>query len=188
MQVIKLVLLTIVGFGLLMYLTVEPPVKIEKKLIILKDLPKTIELLGYENKTFATNSIIKKDSIIFVGNHESIVLATKLNNMINLKKWNYVIVSNISDAPWFIKKWQAHTKNIQLKGKNNLPWIYDKDGAIRNFLQVPTSDALKYFIYKVNSDNTIDRIYTGKVKKGTIDGKMNEDEIKENLKNVIKLL
>ena len=93
----------------------------------------------------------------------------------------FVIVSNVSDAPWFIKRWQAHTKNTKLKGEKNIPWIYDRDGAIRQYLQVPTSDALKYFIYKVNSDGIINKVYIGKVKTGTIDGKMTKDEIQENL-------
>jgi hypothetical protein len=187
-SIIKIVVISTIGLIGLTFLTVDPPQKIQKKIIDIKQLPKTVELIGYEDEKFATASIIKKDTIIYVGNHESIVLANKLHKMLNLEAGKFVIVSNISDAPWFIKRWQAHTKNEQLKGKDHLPWIYDRDGAIRNFLQVPTSDAIKYFVYKVSQDGIVNRVYIGSVKVGTIDGKMSDEEIKQNLNEVIKVL
>jgi hypothetical protein len=185
---IKIIIISAISLILLTFLTVDKPVKIEKKEINLVNLPKIIELIGYEDQEFNAASIIKKDIIIFVGNHESIVLADDLEQMLNLPIGEFVIVSNVSDAPWFIKRWQAHTKNTTLKGEKNIPWIYDRDGSIRNFLQVPTSDALKYFIYKVNNEGIINRVYIGKVKFGTIDGSMSENEIKENLSLAIKEL
>ncbi|MEA2049354.1 MAG: hypothetical protein U9O56_01275 [Campylobacterota bacterium] len=187
-QVLKLIVLSIVGLVALTYFTVDAPKKIEKKAIKLSDLPKTVELLGYDDSKFTTNSIIKKGTIIFVGNHESIVLANKLESMLNLKKGEFVIVSNISDAPWFIKRWQAYEKNITLKGEKHLPWIYDKNGAMRNFLQVPTSDSVKYFVYKVRDNENIEKIYNGKVKFGTLDGAMSDKEQEENLQKVIDIL
>ncbi|MEA2019253.1 MAG: hypothetical protein U9N59_12465 [Campylobacterota bacterium] len=187
-SIIKIVIISTVGLVLLTFLTVDAPVKIEKKEVNIKDLPQTVELIGFEDQKFTTSSIIKKDTVIFVGNHESIVLANDLYKMLNLKDGQFIIVSNVSDAPWFIKRWQAHTKNEQLKGEKHLPWIYDRDGGIRNFLQVPTSDAIKYFVYKVNESGIIDKIYIGKVKVGTIDGAMSESEIKENLSEVVTKL
>ena len=183
---IKLIIISVVALIALTYLTVEAPVKIEKKEVNLSSLPKTVELIGFEDQEFNTKSIIKKDTLIFVGNHESIVLADDLEKMLQLPIGKFVTVSNISDAPWFIKRWQAHTKNTKLKGEKQTPWIYDRDGKVRNFLQVPTSDALKYFIYKVNSDGVINRIYIGKVIMGTIDGKMSKEEIRKNLTEAIK--
>jgi hypothetical protein len=185
---IKLIFISAVALIALTYLTVDAPVKIEKKAIVLKDLPKTVELIGYEDQEFNASSIIKEDTLIYVGNHESIVLADDLEEMLGLPVGKFVIVSNVSDAPWFIKRWQAHTKNTTLKGKKHIPWVYDRDGAVRNFLQVPTSDALKYFIYKVNKDGVINRIYIGKVKAGTIEGKMTKEEIRENLSEAILVI
>lgn len=185
---IKLVVISIVGLVGLTYLTVDAPKKIEKKIVNIKDLPKTVELIGFEDVKFSTKSIIKKDSVIFVGNHESIVLANDLYKMLGLEDGKFIIVSNVSDAPWFIKRWQAHTKNEQLKGNKHLPWIYDRDGGIRNFLQVPTSDAVKYFVYKVNDLGIVENIYIGKVKVGTLDGTMSEEEIKENLSPILKII
>ena len=186
--VIRLVIISTVGVVLLTYLTVDAPVKIEKKVIDIKNLPQTVELIGYDDEKFATKSIIKKDTILFVGNHESIVLAKDLEKMLNLEAGKFVIISNVSDAPWFIKRWQAHTQNTKLKGEKHLPWIYDRDGAIRNFLQVPTSDTVKYFVYKVDNKGIIERIFIGRVKAGTIDGAMSQKEIEENLQEVVNLI
>lgn len=183
---VKLIIICVTVVVALTFLTVDAPVKIEKKEVNLIDLPKTVELIGFENQEFNASSIIKKDTIIFVGNHESIVLADDLEKMLNLPLGKFVIVSNVSDAPWFIKRWQAHTKNTNLKGEKHIPWIYDRDGAIRNFLTVPTSDAVKYFIYKVNNEGIINRVYIGKVKMGTIQGKMTQEEITNNLSLAIK--
>ena len=187
-DIVKIVTISTVGLILLTYLTVDAPVKIKKNIIDIKNLPKVVELIGYDDKKFVTKSIIKKDTILFVGNQESIVVSKSLEKMLNLKPGKFVIISNISDAPWFIKRWQAHTKNIKIKGKANIPWIYDKDGTMRNFLQVPTSDAVKYFVYKVNRDGIVKRIYIGRVKVGAIDGKMTPKEIKENLQEVVNII
>ena len=187
-SVVRLIIISVVGLMLLTYLTVEPPQKIEKKVINIENLPKTVELIGYEDEKFATKSIIKPETIIFVGNHESIVVSNDLNKMLNLKAGQFVTISNISDAPWFIKRWQAHTKNTKLKGEKHLPWIYDRDGAMRNFLQVPTSDAIKYFVYRVDSKGIITRLYVGRVKVGAIDGKMSKKEIDDNLAVVVKII
>jgi len=182
---IKLIIISVVALVALTFLTVDAPVKIEKKEINLINLPKTVELIGFENQEFNAKSIIKEDSIIFVGNHESIAIAEDLEKMLGLEVGKFIIVSNISDAPWFIKRWQAYTKNTKLKGNQLTPWIYDRDGGIRNFLAVPTSDAVKYFIYKVNKKGIINRVYIGKVKEGTLEGKMSKEEIKDNLSLVI---
>ena len=184
----KLIIISVVILVGLTFLTVDAPIKIEKKEINLVNLPKTVELIGYENQEFNASSIIKKDTIIYVGNHESIVLADDLEKMLNLPVGKFIIVSNVSDAPWFIKRWQAHTKNTKLKGEKHIPWIYDRDGSIRNFLAVPTSDAVKYFIYKVNNEGIINRVHIGKVKMGTIDGKMSKEEIATNLSLAIKAI
>ncbi|MEA3497919.1 MAG: hypothetical protein U9R16_02550 [Campylobacterota bacterium] len=187
-SIVKIVIISTVGLVLLTYLTVDAPQKIERKQIDIKNLPQTVELIGFDDQKFATQSIVKPNSILFVGNHESIVLSNDLEKMLKLEAGKFVTISNISDAPWFIKRWQAHTKNTKLKGEKHLPWIYDRDGAMRNFLQVPTSDAVKYFVYQVNKDGIIKKIFTGRVKVGTIDGTMTPQEIEDNLKEVVSII
>jgi hypothetical protein len=183
---IKLVIISMVALVALTFLTVDAPKKIEKVAINIENLPDTVELIGFEEQKFNTNSIIKPESIIFVGNHESIILAKTLDEMLDLDAGDFIIVSNISKEPWFIKRWQAHTQNTKLKGDKQLPWIYDRDGSVRNFLQVPTSDALKYFVYNVRKDGIIENIHIGKIKVGTNSGTMSKKEIEENLQEVVE--
>ena len=185
-SIIKLVIISIVALVALTLLTVDAPKKIEKVAVNIENLPQSVELIGFENQKFITKSIIKPETIIFVGNHESIILAKTLDEMLDLDEGDFIIVSNISNEPWFIKRWQAHTQNTKLKGDKHLPWIYDRDGSIRNFLQVPTSDALKYFVYNVKKDGSIENIHIGKIKVGTISGSMTENEIRENLQEVVE--
>lgn len=187
-QMIKLVVISVVALIGITFLTVDPPQKIEKKEITLQNLPKSVELIGYENQEFATNSIIKKESIIFVGNYQTIILANTLHEMLALPQGKFVIVSNISDAPWFIKRWQAHTKSTELKGTEHLPWIYDRDGKIRNFLQVPTSDAVKYFIYKVDNDGKVKRIYNGKVESFDPEKELSNEQMETILKEAVSII
>lgn len=187
MSVLKLVFLSVVILVGLTLLTGEPPKTITKGEIKLDNLPESVELIGFDDDIkFTTKSIVKPDSIIYVGNFESIVLAGELEKRLSLDAGQFIIVSNISDAPWFIKKWQAHKKNTELKGDKHIPWIYDKNGAMRNFLQVPTSDSVKYFVYYVDTNGLISKVYNGKVKKGTIEGAMSQSEINDNLKSVVE--
>lgn len=185
--IFKLVLLSVIFIGGLTYLTVEPPKKIEKKdKITLENLPKTVELIGFENRQFDSKTVIKPNSVIFVGNHQSIVLANDFKKMLNLPLGQFVTVSNISDAPWFIKRWQAHNQNIKLKADQSDPWIYDRDGSMRYFLQIKDQDVLRYFVYFVNSDKSVEKLYTGKVEFGALDGAMSEDDISKNLSKAVK--
>jgi hypothetical protein len=47
---------------------------------------------------------------------------------------------------------------------------------------------LKYFVYFVNSDKSVEKLYTGKVEFGALDGAMSEDDIKKNLSKAVKAI
>lgn len=187
--IIKLVVLSIGFVFLVTYMTVEPPKKIVEKQINLIDLPKAVQVVGVEDVDFATKSIVKKDSIIFVGNFESIVLAPKFYEMLEEDdKKRLVIVSNVSDAPWFIKKWKAHDQNMELKKNLSQAWIFDQNGAMKSFLQIKSSNPLKYYVYKVHNDGIVYKIHESQVPQGTIDGLLSEDDMKRRLDTIVKKL
>ena len=183
MQTVKIVFLSTIMLVALTLLTVSKPEKMTKGEIKIENMPQSVELVGYDDKQFNTNSIIKKDTIIFVGNSQSIIVATPLEKALDLPSGKFIIVSNISDEPWFMKKFNEYERNEKLKGTRHIPWIYDVNGKIRNYLQVPTSDPLKYFVYKVNTSGIIKRIYIGNVTNSVID-----DKITPNLSEVIKII
>jgi hypothetical protein len=168
MPVVKIVFLSTIMLVALTLLTVQKPEKISKGKIDIVNLPQKVELIGYKDIVFNTSSIIKKGCIIFVGNSQSIAIVNELEKQMTKKNGSFVVVSNISSEPWFVKRWQIQSKDEKLKGTKTTPWIYDDNGQIRNFLQVPTSDPLRFFIYKVDNLGIIHRIFIGKV---TVDKK-----------------
>ena len=92
---IKLIIISIAVIMILTFLTVDVPVKSNEKDIHLSNLPKTVELMGYENQKFNTNSIIKENTIIFVGNYESIVLSEHLEKTLKLPISAFFLIINL---------------------------------------------------------------------------------------------
>lgn len=187
-SIFKIVFFSLSILFIITYLTVEPPKKIDTNDIDISNLPKTVELIGFEETLFNTNSIIKNNSILFVSNFESIAIAKQFVERVKSLKQDVVVVSNISDAPWFLKNFKTKDKTLQIKGdKDTTPWIYDKDGAIRYFLKLKSADPLKFFVFQVQNNKVI-KIETSSVKQGTIDGKMTEEEISKLIEPIIKKL
>ena len=85
MPVVKIVFLSTIMLIALTLLTVQKPEKISKGKIDIVNLPQKVELIGYKDIVFNTNSIIKKGCIIFVGNSQSIAIANELEKQITKK-------------------------------------------------------------------------------------------------------
>jgi hypothetical protein len=182
--IFKLTILTVLFLGMIVYMTATPPVKIDttNDKINMDYMPKTVKLLDDKNQ-YDIKTIIKNNSIIIVTNHDSIAPISKLDKHIK----NFVIVANISTAPWFIKEWVIPDKLLKLKGESKIAWIYDTDGIIKNFLKIKSSKAVFYEVFKMKN-NQITKLFDGDVKSGALDGSMSDDEIKKiNLEIVTKI-
>lgn len=192
-NILKLVFLGVVGFGLLVYLTAEKPSDIKNDVnksaeLSLGGIPPQVELVG--NETPISSSEILKDGVktlLVVGNHDSLSIIKDLKKYyeINIP---YVMVANISNAPWFIKKWAIPGKLEELNKESNIPMIYDADGSMVNALNQFDTTKTSYFAYLIDENGNITNIYNGKVKEDAIDGSMNEDEKKASLKPLVDLL
>lgn len=134
-NVLKLVFLGVVGFGLLVYLTAQKPKNIEvnkseNQALTIKRFPQKVELVG-QNNLVSTNKLFKSKvkTLLVVGNHDSLMVVKDLTKyfQINIP---YVVVANISNAPWFIKKWAIPGKLEELNKNSTTPMIYDYDGNI----------------------------------------------------------
>lgn len=180
-SILKLTILTCIFFGMIVFMTATPPKKVEATdgEILLSNMPKTIKLLDDE-VGYATDSIIKDKTFIAVANHDSIILVKDLDQHLE----NFVVVSNISAAPWFVKEWIIPSKLKELKGEKKTPWIYDEDGSVKHYLQI-RSDAATSFVILQRQGNKIQKVYQGNVKEGALDGLMTEDEIKKQLLDII---
>lgn len=192
-NLLKVIFLGLVGFGLLVYLTAEKPKQIianDNVINIVKytSLPSEFELVGKDGKV-TRESLFKekKKSLIIVGNHDSLAIVKDLPKLFKLDI-PYVMVANISAAPWFVKKMFIPSKLEDLNEGSKIPMVYDFDGDMVKSLNVLDNSKIRYFAYLLSPEGTISKIYEGKVKEGALDGSMSEAEKKASLEPLVKLL
>lgn len=192
-NILKIVFLGVIGFGLLIYLTAEKPKNISENVnksakLSLSGIPKQIELVG--NETPISSSEILKDGVktlLVVGNHDSLSVIKDLKKYYEIDL-PYVMVANISNAPWFIKKWAIPGKLEELNKDSNIPMIYDTDGLVVTALNQFDTTKTSYFAYMIDENGDIVNIYNGKVKEDAMDGSMSEEEKKASLKPLVDSL
>eukprot|EP01156_Anaeramoeba_ignava_P003712 Anaeramoba_ignava/a224084_41.p1 GENE.a224084_41~~a224084_41.p1 ORF type:complete len:198 (-),score=25.45 a224084_41:76-669(-) len=192
-NLLKIVFLGLVGFGLLVYFTAEKPKQVvanDNVLNIIKydSLPAKFELVGKDNE-IKKESLFEKNKkyLIIVGNHDSLAVVKDLSKLYKIET-PYIMVANISAAPWFVKKMFIPGKLEELNEGTNIPMIFDMDGSMVNALKVTDNSKTKFFAYILTEVGTISKIYEGTVKEGALDGTMNKEEIKNTLKPLYELL
>ncbi len=192
-NLLKIVFLGVVGFALLVFFTAEKPKQVvidEDVVNIVKynSLPTTYELVGSE-KNVSKEFLFEKNtkSLIVVGNHDSLAVIKEFPKYFKFEL-PYVIVSNISSAPWFVKKMFIPGKLEELNKDTNVPMIYDFKGDMVAALKLTDNSKTSFFAYLLNEDGIISKIYKGDVKEGALDGSMNEDEKKEALLPLYNLI
>lgn len=187
-NIFKVVLLGVVGFSLLIYLTAEEPEVLSNEnmsSLMKKSLPEQFELVSQDKKV-SKDELFKegKKTLIIVGNHDSLSIVKDLKKYFTLDM-PYVMVANISAAPWFVKKMFIPSKLEELNEGTNIPMIYDFDGFMVKALNLNDTTKTKFFVYILDENGKISLIKEGEVKEGALDGSMSETEIKTSLKAII---
>ncbi|QOG11353.1 hypothetical protein [Arcobacter sp. FWKO B] len=181
-NILKIAFLTILGLGLITYITAPSPKKIEvaQGELNLAVLPKELMIVGSQ-KPVDINSIIKKNikNLLIVVNHDSIAVMKDLKKYAQDIDFNPILVANISAAPWFIKKWVIPSKMEELNKDSQMVMIYDEDGMMQHILNVTNNDKTHFVAFIINLDGTISKVYEGDVKADALEGSMNEEEIEE---------
>ena len=191
-NILKIVFLGLVGFSLLVFLTVDKPKQISKddsaKILNYDVLPSKYELVGI-NKEVSKDNLFKKNekTLIVVGNHDSLSIVKELPKYFKLEI-PYVMVANISAAPWFVKKMFIPGKLEELNEGTKIPMIYDFDGDMVNALNIVDNGKTKFAAYILSKEGIVSKVYEGSVKEGALDGSMNETEKKAILKPLIDLV
>lgn len=185
-NLLKVVFLGLIGFALLVFFTAEKPKQIvanENVVNIVKydSLPSIFEIVGKEDKV-KKEDLFKKDedTLIVVGNHDSLAVVKELPKYFELTN-PYVMVANISAAPWFVKKMFIPGKLEELNSGSNIPMIYDFEGEMVNVLNVTDNSKTKFIAFMLSKDGAISKLYEGEVKEGALDGSMTEEEKKKAL-------
>ncbi len=185
-NILKLILLGIIAFGIIVYVTAEKPATNEQVVVNtgslkVQNLPQEFELVGKDTK-IAKDELFeeKAKTLIIVGNHDSLAVVKDLPKFYEMDI-AYVMVANISSAPWFVKKMFIPSKLEELNSETNIPMIYDFEGNMVNALGVTDNAKTSFIAYLVNEDGTIIEVAKGNVKEGALDGTMSDEEKKQAL-------
>lgn len=192
-NLLKIVFLGLVGFALLVYFTAEKPKQIVANdnvvnIVKYETLPSTYQIVGKDEKV-KKEELFKKgeESLIVVGSHDSLSVVKELPKYFAIDS-SYILVANISAAPWFVKKMFIPGKLEELSEGSNIPMIFDFDGDMVNTLNVVDNSKTKFIAFHVSKEGTISKLYEGDVKEGALDGSMTEEEKKAVLKPIFDLL
>jgi hypothetical protein len=187
----KIVILGIIGFALLVYLTAPKNpnnivVNENKNVLNLDYIPRYFELVG--NSPYSKfETLFQKgvEKYIIVLNHDSLALFKDLYKYTNK---NIVLIANISNTPWIIKELAVNEKLQEMYKDSTIPLINDSKGSFIYSLALKDNTQNKYFIYKLNNDGTIIKINEGLVELNILEKGISKEDSKNSLEQIVKSL
>lgn len=187
-NIFKVVLLFVVGFGFLIYLTIPSNIKEDKnqKELEFKNLPAFFDVVNGNNYTKKDDFFKKFPLYLIVLNHDSLAVFSELHKK-NINE-NIVLVANISNTPWLIKQIAVNGELEKIFKDSKINLINDSSGSFSNSLDINNNSQNGYFVYKVFEDGKITKIFQNSVKKGALQNGITKEEIETELENFIKEL
>ncbi|WP_066359955.1 hypothetical protein [Aliarcobacter cryaerophilus] len=185
-NIFKVVLLFVVGFGFLIYLTIPSNIKEDKnqKELEFKNLPAFFDVVNGNNYTKKDDFFKKFPLYLIVLNHDSLAVFSELYKK-NINE-NIVLVANISNTPWLIKQIAVNGELEKMFKNSKINLINDSSGSFSNSLDINNNSQNGYFVYKVFEDGKITKIFQNSVKKGALQNGIAKEEIETELENFIK--
>ncbi|PRM87285.1 hypothetical protein [Aliarcobacter cryaerophilus] len=185
-NIFKVVLLFVVGFGFLIYLTIPSNIKEDKnqKELEFKNLPAFFDVVNGNNYTKKDDFFKKFPFYLIVLNHDSLAVFSELHKK-NINE-NIVLVANISNTPWLIKQIAVNGELEKMFKNSKINLINDSSGSFSNSLDINNNSQNGYFVYKVFEDGKITKIFQNSVKKGALQNGITKEEIETELENFIK--
>ena len=185
-NIFKIILLFVVGFGFLIYLTIPSNIKEDKnqKELEFKNLPAFFDVVNGNNYTKKDDFFKKFPLYLIVLNHDSLAVFSELHKK-NINE-NIVLVANISNTPWLIKQIAVNGELEKIFKDSKINLINDSSGSFSNSLDINNNSQNGYFVYKVFEDGKITKIFQNSVKKGALQNGITKEEIETELENFIK--
>ena len=185
-NIFKIVLLFVIGFGFLIYLTIPSNIKEDKnqKELEFKNLPAFFDVVNGNNYTKKDDFFKKFPFYLIVLNHDSLAVFSELYKK-NINE-NIVLVANISNTPWLIKQIAVNGELEKMFKNSKINLINDSSGSFSNSLDINNNSQNGYFVYKVFEDGKITKIFQNSVKKGALQNGITKEEIETELENFIK--
>ncbi len=185
-NIFKVVLLFVIGFGFLIYLTIPSNIKEDKnqKELEFRNLPAFFDVVNGNNYTKKDDFFKKFPLYLIVLNHDSLAVFSELHKK-NINE-NIVLVANISNTPWLIKQIAVNGELEKMFKNSKINLINDSSGSFSNSLDINNNSQNGYFVYKVFEDGKITKIFQNSVKKGALQNGITKEEIETELENFIK--
>jgi len=191
-NIFRIGILGIIGFGILVYLTAPANPNQNNKIIQNSKSILNIDLIPKYFDVVANNPYTKVETLfqkgvekyIIVLNHDSLALFKDLHKYSDK---NIVLIANISNTPWLIKQLAVNGKLEEMYKDSKIPLINDSTGAFINSLALNDNTQNKYFIYKLNSDGTINKINEGLVELNILEKGISSENSQKNLEEIIKI-
>lgn len=185
-NIFKVVLLFVVGFGFLIYLTIPSNIKEAQtqKELDFKNIPAFFDVVNGNNYTKKDDFFKKFPLYLIVLNHDSLAIFSQLHKK-NINE-NIVLVANISNTPWLIKQIAVNGELEKMFKDSKINLINDSSGSFSNSLDINNNSQNEYFVYKVFEDGKITKIFQNSVKKGALQNGITKEEIETELENFIK--
>ncbi|BAK73230.1 MAG: hypothetical protein AB7S49_10695 [Arcobacter sp.] len=189
-NILKIVFLGIVGFSILVYLTMPKNVnKINNKnvTITIETIPKYFDIVGNNPYTKVENLFkLGEEKYIIVLNHDALAVFKELYKYTD--KNNIVLVANISNTPWIIKQIAVNGELEKMYKNSKIPLINDSDGNFISSLGLNDNKQNKYFVYKLTNNGIVMKIGESKVKEGALEKGLSLDEVEKSLNEMKKIL
>ncbi|MCT7501023.1 hypothetical protein N5S92_03395 [Aliarcobacter cryaerophilus] len=185
-NIFKVILLFVVGFGFLIYLTIPSNIKEAQTQneLEFKNLPAFFDVVNGNNYTKKDDFFKKFPLYLIVLNHDSLAVFSELHKK-NINE-NIVLVANISNTPWLIKQIAVNGELEKMFKDSKINLINDSSGSFSNSLDINNNSQNGYFVYKVFEDGKITKIFQNSVKKGALQNGITKEEIETELENFIK--
>ena len=185
-NIFKVVLLFVVGFGFLIYLTIPSNIKEAQTQneLEFKNLPAFFDVVNGNNYTKKDDFFKKFPLYLIVLNHDSLAVFSELHKK-NINE-NIVLVANISNTPWLIKQIAVNGELEKMFKNSKINLINDSSGSFSNSLDINNNSQNGYFVYKVFEDGKITKIFQNSVKKGALQNGITKEEIETELESFIK--
>lgn len=187
-NIVKIVILGIVGFGILVYLTAPKNVNRinENQNMTIESIPRYFDVLG-KNPYTKMQDLFKEgeEKYLVVLNHDSLAVFKELYKKID--KNNIVLIANISNTPWIIKQIAVNGELEKMYKDSKIPLINDSDGAFINMLGINDNKQNKYFVYKLFTNGEIRKTFEGSVKEGALEKGLSNDELEKSLNEIKKI-
>ena len=191
-NVLKIIFLAILGFGILVYLT-APQNKIPQTVSKIDDnselsinsIPKFFEVVGKSEYTKYETLFEKgNEKYIIVLNHDALAVFKDLYKKTEKK---IVLIANISNTPWLIKQLAVNGELEKMYKDSTIPLINDDNGSFIKALKINNNIQNQYFVFKLNIDGTIIKVTEGLVKLGALEKTLNKEELENSLNEIIKI-